>query len=187
LADRLKDPEVRLLSSIAVALKDDYLREGAEDPWLGSPFAWIRALPSRQRGKIGEQLVSGWCAAKGLDVVASGDSEADRIIGGHRAEIKFSTLWRSGVYKFQQVRDQDYEYLICLGICPFDAHCWVIPKALLDDHVIGRTPQHTGRGGTDTFWLSFPADRPPAWLSSCGGSLARAFEVLKDVMATRHG
>ncbi|PKO20737.1 MAG: hypothetical protein CVU38_18545 [Chloroflexi bacterium HGW-Chloroflexi-1] len=123
---QIKNPEVLLLASIASTLKGDHVREGAADPWAGSPFAWIRTRPSRQVGKIGEQLVAGWCAAKDLDVVSSGDSQADRVIAGRRVEIKFSTLWESGVYKFQQIRDQDYDFAICLGISPFNAHCWVI-------------------------------------------------------------
>jgi len=178
------DSEVQLLASIATVLRNDYIREGATDPWAGSPFAWIRTLPSRQVGKIGEQLVSGWAAAKGLDVTASPDSEADRIIGSHRMEIKFSTLWASGVYKFQQLRDQNYEYAICLGISPFDAHCWVVPKNLLYLHVIGHTPQHKGRSGTDTFWLSFAAIKPPFWLQSTGGTLASAFAELQRIAQT---
>lgn len=175
----IKDREVKTLAGLAAALKGDYVRTGADDPWAGSPFAWIRTRPSRQVGKIGEQLVAGWCAAKGLDVTASGDSEADRVIAGRRVEIKFSTLWETGVYKFQQFRDQDYEYAICLGISPFDAQCWVISKALLLKHVIGHTPQHRGRGGTDTFWLSFEASVPPRWLAACGGSLAEAYSIMR--------
>jgi len=178
---RIADPEVQLLAAIAGTLKADYIREGEADPWAGSPFAWIRTLPSRQRGKIGEQLVAGWCAAKGFDVTASGDSEADRVIAGWRVEVKFSTLWASGVYKFQQIRDQNYDYVICLGLSPFDARCWVISKSLLRDHVIGHTPQHTGARGTDTFWLSFRASEAPAWLSDCGGILAEVYEVLRSV------
>ncbi len=177
----ISDPDVRLLASIAATLKSDYVREGQYDPWLGSPFAWIRTLPSRRVGKVGEQLVAGWCAAKGLDVTASGDSEADRVIGGRRVEIKFSTLWESGAYTFQQIRDQNYECAICLGVSPFDAHCWVISKDVLRQHVVGHTPQHKGRGGTDTFWLSFPAAAPPPWLADSGGTLAKAFQVLKRI------
>ena len=114
MSSAIRDPEVRLLAAIAASLKQDYVAQADTDPWAGSPFAWIRLLPSRQRGKVGEQLVSGWCAAKGLDVTSSGDSEADRVIAGQRVEVKFSTLWRSGVYKFQQIRDQRYDFLICL-------------------------------------------------------------------------
>ena len=124
----ITDPDVQALAAISAALKADYVREGALDPWDGSPFAWIKTRPSRQVGKIGEQLVAGWCAAKGFDVTATGDSEADRVIGGCRMEIKFSTLWESGSYTFQQIREQRYEHLICLGISPFNAHCWVLSK-----------------------------------------------------------
>ena len=182
---QITDPEVQALASIAAILRSDYVKEGQDDPWAGSPFAWIRPRPSRQVGKIGEQLVAGWCAAKGLDVTASHDSEADRIIGGHRVEIKFSTLWESGVYKFQQVRDQNYAYVICLGLSPFDAHCWVVSKDLLRVHVLGHTPQHAGKAGTDTFWLSFPATNPASWLSPCGGTLAQAFDALKRIGRSR--
>jgi len=181
----IKDPEVQLLATIASTLKADYVREGAHDPWAGSPFAWIRTRPSRQVGKIGEQLVAGWCAAKGLDVTSSGDSEADRVIAGRRVEIKFSTLWESGVYTFQQFRDQNYEFAICLGISPFDAHCWVIPRDVLRQHVIGHRPQHTGRGGTETFWLSFEAASPPTWLAPYGGRLAHAYEILRKWQTRR--
>ena len=178
-AKEILDPEVKLLATIAVTLKSDYVKEDEADPWAGSPFAWIRALPSRQKGKIGEQLISGWCAATGLDVTASGDSEADRVIAGWRMEVKFSTLWKSGVYKFQQVRDQNYDYLISLGVSPFDAHCWLITKDSLREHVIGHTPQHRGRQGTDTFWLSVDPTDPPDWLWACGGTLANVFPLLQ--------
>lgn len=181
----IEDPEVRFLASIAETLRGDYLCKGKSDPWQGSPFAWIRARPSRQVGKIGEQLVAGWCAAKGLDVTGSGDAEADRIIAGRRVEIKFSTLWESGVYKFQQIRDQNYEFAICLGISPFDAHCWVVSKEILRQHVIGHTPQHTGKGGTDTFWFSVDVANPPAWLSACGGRLADAYRILRTWQTRR--
>jgi hypothetical protein len=92
---QIRDPEVLMLATIAGTLKGDYVREGPDDPWAGSPFAWIRTRPSRQVGKIGEQLVAGWCAAKGLDVTRSSNSEADRVIAGRRVEIKFSTLWET--------------------------------------------------------------------------------------------
>lgn len=92
----VRDPEVRLLATIAATLKRDYVVPEI-NIWEGSPFAWILMRPSRQRGKIGEQLVAGWCAAKGLDVVSVRDAEADRVINGRRVEIKFSTLWASGV------------------------------------------------------------------------------------------
>jgi len=177
----ISDPEVQILAGIAGALEADYAPQGA-DPWAGSPFAWILSRPSRQKGAIGEQLVAGWCAAKGLDVVRSPDSEADRVINGRRIEVKFSTLWQSGGYKFQQLRDQRYDFAFCLGVSPFDAHAWLLPKSVLLEHVIGHMGQHTGASGTDTAWLGFPADRPYSWMAPYGGTLAdawRALEVLR--------
>ncbi len=105
-------------------------------------------------------------------IVRSGDSEADRVIDGKRVEIKFSTLWKTGVYKFQQVRDQNYELLFCLGISPFDAHAWLIPKRVLLDHVIGHTGQHTGAGGTDTPWINVAVGSPPDWMADYGARLS---------------
>ena len=162
---------------LASTLRHEY--EDRDDPrWAQIPFAWILARPSRQRGKIGEQLVAGWCAMKGLSVAPSGDTEADLLIQGHRAEVKSSTLWASGVYKLQQIRNQDYEFLVCLGIAPFDAQCWVIPKQIARE----RTPvQHGGRRGADTHWLSFPAAEPPGWLEPYSGTLSSAFDRLRSL------
>ena len=116
----ITDPDVRILASIATSLEGDYAADDAA--WVGSPFAWIKTRPSRQVGKIGEQLVAGWLASRGFNVSRSGDSEADRVVEEKRIEIKFSTLWKGGGYKFQQLRDQDYDLVVCLGVSPFDAH-----------------------------------------------------------------
>ncbi len=115
------DSDVEMLAAIATGLRDDYLEDDVA--WAGSPFAWIKTRPSRQVGKIFEQLIAGWCAAKDLNVVRSPDSECDRVIEGLRVEIKGSTLWKAGGFKFQQLRNQRYDVAVCLGISPFDAHC----------------------------------------------------------------
>lgn len=185
MSPQIADPEVATLAAIAGGLKQDYVQLGAADPWLDSPFAWIRTRQSRQRGKIGEQLVAGWCAAKGLDVVAARGSEADRVIADRRVEIKFSTLWETGIYKFQQVRDQAYDFAICLGISPFDAHCWIISKEVLRQYVIGHMGQHTGRGATDTDWLSVNPKSPPEWLQACGGGLSDAMRLFNQWKGAR--
>jgi hypothetical protein len=173
----ISDPEVQALAGIAGTIQADYAKP-ADDPWAGSPFEWILGLPSRTKGAVGEMLVAGWCAAKGFDVIRSPNSQADRIIEGHRIEIKFSTLWKTGVYKFQQIRDQDYDYCFCLGVSPFDAHAWLLSKATLYEHVIGHMGQHTGAAGTDTAWLSVEAAAPLDWLAASGGRLADVHRLL---------
>ena len=177
LVTRITDPDVLWLASIGETLRPDYINVEQDLLWKDSPFDWIRRLPSRRKGKVGEQLVAGWCAAKGFDVIASGDSDADRVIAGKRVEIKMSTLWENGTYKFQQLRDQHYAYVICLGISPFDAHCWVIPKAV----VWSKTPpQHGGSRGSDTRWLSFQAASPDAWLAEHGGRLSQVWQIMNQ-------
>lgn len=87
---RITDRDVQILAVLSVGLRSEYLSRSNSE-WVGSPFEWILSRPSRQKGKIGEQLIAGWCAARELNVLRSPDSDADRIIEGHRVEIKFST------------------------------------------------------------------------------------------------
>jgi len=166
-----------MLAAISGTVSADYAQAG--EPWMGSPFAWIRLHSSRRRGKIGEQLVSGFLAAKGFGVGPASGSSADRLVNGCRVEIKFSTLWETGVYKFQQIRDQDYQVLICLGVSPFDAHCWAILKTALVRPLAGFAGQHTGSAGKDTAWLSVNPATGHDWLSPYGGRLRDGIASLK--------
>lgn len=190
---KISDPEVLALATIAGTLRVEYAAE--ELAWAGSPFAWIKTRPSRQVGTIGERLVAGWLAAKDFDVARSPDSDADRLVNGYRAEVKFSTLWKSGIYKFQQLRDQEYAFAICLGLSPFDAHCWILPKTELiarwqasiksGKEVDGVQPQHGGSDGRDTAWLSFNPSAPPRWLARFGGPLSKAASVIRTLAPRR--
>lgn len=177
------NPDFDLFASITTAIRSEFIE--LDEAWKDSPFAWIHSLSSGSRGKLGKRLIAAWCAAKGLTTDSSPDSDADILINGHRIEIKFSTLWKSGIYRFQQIRDQNYEYAICLGISPFEAHCWVISKKLLHQHIIGHQPQHKGAKGTDTFWFSVNPNQPPVWLLGTGGTLNDAFEILKGLRKIR--
>jgi hypothetical protein len=176
---RISDPDVDLLAGIATTLMADYVA-AADDPWAGSPFMSIKARPSRQVGAIGEQLVAGWCAAKGLDVVRSDDSDADRVINNKRTEIKVSTLWASGDYVFQQIRDQRDDVVLLLGLSPYAASCWGVPKDVMVGNPLKSvlSHQHGGQRGRDTLWLRFRANNPPEWLAPFGGNLAQAMAVL---------
>lgn len=174
--------EVQLLAHAASFIRNEFI--DSEDKWEDSPFKWIVKLPSASKGKIGKRLVAQWCALKDFTINKSPDSEADILINGHRFEIKFSTLWKSGIYAFQQIRDQNYEYCICLGISPFDAHCWIISKKTLLENVIGHMGQHTGVDASETSWLRINPSNLPDWLKLCGGTLNSAFEILAKIKRT---
>lgn len=171
----LGDLEFQRLVDIAVELSSQPQYKQASNPWRNSPFEWLLRLPSRRRGKAGEELVERWCKKLGLEVQPCRDRDADRIIAGKRVEIKFSMLWEKGEYVFQQFRKQNYEYALCLGISPRTAHCWIVPKSELFRHL---APQHTGKEGSETFWLRVKPHDPPDWLRTHGGSLSDAANIL---------
>lgn len=150
-------------------------RADAEDPWAGSPFEWLMRLPSRSRGRAGELIVESWLDGLGFQVSPPTNSGHDRTISRRKVEIKFSTLWGSGEYVFQQLRDQDYEVAVLLGVSPSIAHCWAVPK----QEAFGRAvPQHGGAAGRDTKWLRIKAAALPAWMSEYGGELEEVIPVL---------
>jgi len=176
------DPEVKILAGISATLEADYTQDDAA--WRGSPFAWIRQRPSRQKGAIGEKLVAGWLAARGFNVTRANSSDADRIVENKAVEIKFSMLWQSGSYIFQQLRDQEYDIAICLGISPFDAHCWVLKK----QDILGYwrktgelSSQHGGASGSDTCWLTVNHNAVPVWLRRHGGTLREGLAQISRI------
>ena len=148
-----------------------------EKIWDIAPFLWLYDYRGKERQKIGEQLIAGWCAARDLNVMRSPNSDADRIIEGKRVEIKFSTLWANGRYVFQQIRDQEYDYLLCMGISPFNVHAWIMRKSELPLELMPY--QHGGSSGRDTRWMTVRPDSIPSRLNEFGGTLSQVLVVLK--------
>ncbi len=172
--------EIPILSKefIMLAATASYLQEEIEeekDPWENSPFEWILKLPPRKKGKLGGDLVASWLAGKGEQIESAKDQNETLLIKNHRCAIKFSTLWARGFYKFQQIRAEGYDYVICLGISPFEAHCWVFSR----EHAIkNATQQHKG---AKEYWIHIDPKNPHVWTQDCGGTLNEAYEVIKNL------
>lgn len=147
-------------------------------PWAGSSFEWLLRLPSRRRGKAGEVLAEAWLRRLGYKVERPVDGSHDPIVEGRKVEIKFSTLWESGDYVFQQLRDQDYELALLLGVSPAMGHGWIVTKSQALEHSLS---QHGGARGSDTKWIRFRANAAPAWLGEHGGHLDRLEGALERV------
>ena len=178
------DSEKRKIVAIAENLRSEYSSHNSG--WVGSPFAWVKTLPPGTKGKIGEQLIERWCTSQNFDVRSSPNSQSDRIINGLPVEIKFSTLWQTGIYKFQQLRDQVYDIVICLGLSPHDIHCWVLSKdVILEQWGSGKIGQHGGGKAKETAWITVKPKSPQTWLTPQYGRPADAIKVLRQLTKAR--
>ena len=160
-----------MLAATASYLKDDL--QAKSDLWKGSPFEWLLQLPARQKGALGGRLVASWCASKGLPTDRSKGSSENLVINGNKIAIKFSTLWNNGKYSFQQIRKDDFDYVLCFGISPNEAHCWILER----DYAIS----HAKAQHKTEYWISFNPQSPPEWLNGFGGSLDQAYQILKTL------
>ena len=97
------------------------IREHApKDIWQDSPLIRYRMLGNTNRGEIGEEFIRRFLDQYGITVGNGGrTSRTDLRIGNLRFEIKTASLGANGTSQFNHVRlDRQYDYLLCLGICP---------------------------------------------------------------------
>jgi site-specific DNA-methyltransferase (adenine-specific) len=166
------DPEFLFLATRASELQETI--EEKLDLWKNSPFEWILQLPARKKGKISRLILQKWFASKGIEIVKRPDSSETIIIGNKSFAIKFSTLWESGNYSFQQIKKDGPEYIICFGLSPFTAHCWVLKK---EDAISNGNPQHKGADNSE-YWISIDPNNVPEWAKNFGGDLEKATKVI---------
>jgi hypothetical protein len=92
--------------------------------------------------------------------------------------------WEKGIIKFQNIRDIDFEHILCFAIYPNDAYAWIIPKtevwlngAIRKDRT-GITSQHKGADA----WIHIDPSSPHNWLKPFGGTIAQAMKVAKTAL-----
>ena len=169
---------------IMIAATASHLQEEIDNngnPWENSPFEWVLKLPPARKGKLGGDLIASWLKSKGLHIDPTKDSTKTIVINRHKIALKFSTLWANGVYKFQQIRDEGYDFVLCLGISPFNAHCWVLPREFAIKHA---TRQHKGTEGYE-YWMTIDPLNPPEWTQDYGGTLNKAYQILRKINAKK--
>jgi hypothetical protein len=112
----------KALNKSPVDLLVEIIKEHSpEDIWQGSPLLGYRNLGNTNRGEIGEEFVRRYLKAARIEVSIKGNraSITDMLIGGRRFEIKTASLGANSTFQFNHVRlDRNYEFLLCLGICP---------------------------------------------------------------------
>jgi len=167
-------PEFMMLAATASYLQKDL--EEMSDLWKNSPFEWVIQLPPRSKSKLARSLITSWFASKGILAERTKTTNEVLILNGISYAIKFSMLWRSGVYQFQQIKLEGPEYILCFGISPNEAHCWVFERDYAIKH--GKQ-QHTGTKGAE-YWLEINTNNIPEWAQGHGGTLEEAYHIVKS-------
>jgi hypothetical protein len=99
-----------------VRLSPELLSGSDIDPrWSTGPFALLKLMPAKAKGKRFEQIAESVFLASGHKVEKAVNSDHDRIVNGKKYEIKGSTITKGtdDTFSFLQIRPaQDYDFLI---------------------------------------------------------------------------
>lgn len=153
------------------------------DQWENSPVKFILTLPPSTKGSLGRKITKFWALNNGYEAeLEHADKQHYVLIEGLRFQVKLSTPWDTGTYRFQQIRNTDFDGGFFIGVSAHDIHVWVIPKEILDTHVIGSLGQHTGQDASDTWWLEVNVNAIPAWLDEYGSQLSDAKRIIDGLL-----
>lgn len=171
--------EREYLSLILEDLESEYT---PDDSWEESPHRWVLERPSATKGAIARKIIAKWGLASGLQLSNYGP-DGQRLLRDEDViyQVKSSTMWKTGRYRFQQFRKIPYDYAVLLGIAPHDIHIWVIPKEEIETHIEGSNGQHTGAGATETDWYEIDPYNPPTWIEEWGGTPEAARRVVNQL------
>lgn len=138
-----------------------------EDAWSNSPFAWVQRLPEPQRNIAGVALIAAWCQSKGLVLGPGGVL----TINGCNVLASFAMLVE-GAYLFQ-LPQKDFDYLLCFGISPKQAHGWILSHNEVLRYAHGQS--------TKFFTLDIRPENPPTWLDHTDGSFDHVLIILENL------
>ena len=141
--------------------------------WTGSPLEGYRRLGNTNRGQIGESFIRRYLTDAGIAVSnGSRSTPTDLTIAGARFEIKTASLGERGTFQFNHVRlDRDYQFLLCLGVCPSAIVFQAWRKGVLSEGGAGRLVrmaegQSTTHKLTKRLTEMKPIQDLPAWINS---------------------
>ena len=160
-----------------VATTNDFLNDFPQDSaWKDSPFAWIRSLPPASKGVVGRAIASSLLQANGLTVYAR---RTQLRVNAQGILVRVALMWKEGILKFQNVREPNFDHVLCIGLCPNEALAWLIPKdevwqnGTVRTDRAGITAQHKGADA----WLSITLNNIQPWLKQYGGTLDEMLKV----------
>lgn len=172
-----------LLSQRSEQLSLQYTDEDG-NPWGDSPFSWLRNRAPGTKGKAGRDFATALIQAAGVGVTPNGLALQ---VNGQTVKTKLSLMGEAGTLIFQQIKDDDFDYLICIGLYPVDSYGWIIPKSeiLVDGNLQDRqglTAQHVSEEGIPSdYWITnLDAANPFAWLAPFGGTTEQLTHVIQQ-------
>ena len=152
--NREKEDEEKnnLFAKIVSELLNNY--KNSEQQW-DSQYEHLQTLPPATKGKIARKAV--------IEILRqcwnlkSEQKNNLLLVERKKIAVKFSLIWKQGKYTFEQIRnDKDYDYLFLLGISPFKAHAWIVPK---DEVRKISEPQHS----QESRWLKINPNNINQW------------------------
>lgn len=157
-----------------ITLMTDIIAEHASASiWTGSPLEGYRRLGNTNRGQIGESFILRYLAGAGINARdGSRTTPTDLSIAGAKFEIKTASLGESGTFQFNHVRlDRDYQFLLCLGVCPDAIVFQAWRKGVLSEGGAGRLVrmaegQSTTHKLTKRLTEMKPIEELPDWINS---------------------
>jgi hypothetical protein len=96
--------------------------------------------------------------------------------------VKTFFMWGAGNIKFQNIRDNKFDFVLCQGIYPSASFGWLIPKEEIwvDGELQerpGLTLQHGGSGGGDDAWIGVNPRDVHDWMKPYGGTTNALIKV----------
>lgn len=171
---KVQDKEFLFFAKTSSDLQENL--EKKSNQWKGSPFEWITELPPRTKGKIAREMLIKWLNWKGIELEKLSDSSETIIINNHEYALKFSTLWQSGTYMFQQIKRDGPFFIICFGLSPVKLHLWIINSNLAIEY---GNPQHKGADNSE-YWISIDPKEIPDWIKQYGDDFNSAISIIKS-------
>ena len=158
--------------------------------WSTSDFAWITRLPPKGRHSAAVRLLQASLLTLGLEFgcrYPDGDCVLDST-GSKRGlvRVKFSTLWSTGVYRFQQLyRDEKAGHVLLFGLCPDQVDFWILPQRVILRKWGGDVVKE--QHGNRTAWMTLRpgGEGSPKWLERYRKGLDAIVRALGSVETQR--
>jgi hypothetical protein len=124
------------------------LTEQGSSIFADSPFEEIISRSAKSRGKLAEDYIDTLSIQNGFQVEHSPNN--DRIINGIDTEIKFCRESEANTFVLNQIRDNDYKFLLALVVRPWNVYLYTIPKRVI---LARSTPQHKSQNGSGGIFI----------------------------------